>query len=150
MASAYTICRSLLITLFISAAAAGLLLATLHIDFWLSFVITTALQLVGSYFFNIFYRSHIAYKNNEQSILQSKIFDNNGIELPCAYCSQKNLAPINFNSTNIFTCLKCEKENAVYVNITTAQRTKPLALDPFSVTAFDDNIEVVKNKILNE
>jgi hypothetical protein len=149
MTDLYKIGKSLTLTIAISLAV-SLSLLSIGKNFWVTMAIVTTLQFIGSYIFNLLYKTYIIYKNNAQAALQTNALDSRGIDLDCAFCGEKNLIPIEFDTDNRFNCIKCDKENAVYVNITTAQTTIPLATSSVSTNVFDDNIQLVKDKILDE
>jgi hypothetical protein len=149
MTNLFAICKSIIITLLISTAVASALFF-LQLKFWPVFIIATLLQMLGSHILKTLYQVYIKYKNNAQMIMQASAFDTQGVELDCAYCGNKNLIPIKFDIHNTFECIKCNKESAVYINITTAQKTNPLPTSHLNINVFDDNIEIAKNKILND
>ena len=73
-----------------------------------------------------------------------------GVEAQCAYCGAINYIPIRLDEENEFTCTECDKQNSVYVNITTAQQTDTLDKDRLSVSAYISEKlkmeETIKNK----
>jgi hypothetical protein len=95
-------------------------------------------------------RDAIIFTNNKKLENERiKEFSRQGLEVDCAICSAKNFIPIRLDSSNTFECLECNQQNAVYINITTAQTTTPMDVNPLSISSYVDNKEQVEDKIKN-
>ena len=72
-----------------------------------------------------------------------------GADLECAYCRTSNYVPIRMDEDNTFVCDDYGKPNAVYVSITTAQKTQSIDMLPLTVnTLIQEELEA-KEKIAN-
>jgi hypothetical protein len=54
-------------------------------------------------------------------------------EVQCAHCSEINYVPIRISADNSFDCTECSRSNAIYLSVTTAQKTTPLDVSQFTV-----------------
>ena len=108
------------------------------------------LQFIVSYFFNTWtdLKNNRELADREADLL--KEFNKQGAEVPCAYCGELNYIPIRTDVPNDYECGKCNKENAVYISITGAQKTNPLQADPLEVMAYNTQLQEAKDKILDE
>ena len=129
------ILKSLSITVII-AAAIGAIFWTLGFDPIKAGVFALIGQFGFFYIFNTILQSKNILKNKELENERIKEFSKQGTIVPCAYCSVDNLIPIRFDTDNQFPCNSCNKQNAVYINITTAQVTSPLEANPLMVQAY--------------
>lgn len=73
-----------------------------------------------------------------------------GVDVQCAYCGAVNYIPIRLDIDNEFECDECNKNNPVYVSITTAQQTDIINKDKLSVSSYiADKVKTV-NKVRNK
>lgn len=143
-----SIFRSIVITLIITGAAsavAHLLGYNILKTSLLIFIGIVCVSIIGSYMRDGF----IVINNKKLENDRIREFTKQGLNVNCALCSAENFIPIRLDNSNTFVCQSCDKENAVYINITTAQITTPLDTSPISITSFvEDKIEA-ENKIKN-
>jgi len=92
----------------------------------------------------------VALENKRLENERIAYFNIQGIDVGCAYCRKKTLVPINLSIDNDYVCEHCNKENSIYINITTTQVTNPLAVDRLSVNAFIDEEELAKKAIIEK
>jgi len=119
------IVRSLLITLtFSSAIAGGLYLA--NVPFWPSFIVISAIQIIGWQVFQYIVSVRTAIENKRLETQQLEALSKNAASVPCANCKHETYIPILFNAPNGFKCKECSVENVVYISLETAQTTTPL------------------------
>lgn len=129
--------RSIVITSAVSLGIA-VFLTNFNINFWTTVAFVTVLQIVG---WNIF-----TYYANIQLATEARKLDEKMIEemsrqqttLPCAYCNAPNSIDIRLDQTSDFECTTCNKENAVYIDIETAQRTEPVDTSVSKLFATDE------------
>lgn len=74
---------------------------------------------------------------------------NQSVDLSCAYCNTVNNTPIKVNIDNMFNCDECGELNAVYISLTTAQKTKPLDVDRLRVSTLIEEEMKVKKRFLD-
>lgn len=137
--------------LFLSVTS-GTVSYILHIkynNFWQAFTCITLLQVIGYNIYSKITNLYIRLNNKKSMILEASKLNDAGVDVTCSFCGEVNMIPISFTKSNDFVCTKCNKENAVYINITTAQKTDTSITSAITVNSFDDNIEIAKNQILN-
>jgi hypothetical protein len=143
------ILKSLTIVLIIST----LVTAVCHTFFTANlvgvFVLTTILQISLSWFITTYIdarerRLVIEHQGNLLTQIESEV-----VEAPCAYCGEVNLIPVSPTQDNDFECLLCNEHNAVYVNITVAQKSVPFDSQPYEVTNYSANLQNAKSKALS-
>ena len=64
-----------------------------------------------------------------------------GVDAACAYCNDMNYIPIRMDDDNTFDCGSCGKTNAVYIDVTVAQKTDIINKQNLSVSSY------IKDKI---
>ena len=129
--------RSIIITVSVSLGIA-IFLTNFNIVFWTSVIFVTVLQVVV---WNIF-----TYHNNTKIVAEARQLDEKFIEemakqqaeLPCSYCNTINTADIRLDEDNDFKCSSCNKTNAVYVEIETAQKTEPVSGELVNIIKGDE------------
>ena len=98
------------------------------------FILCAVVQLALGWFFN----TYIQYKSTSQWTQQQTELitqlEQEATMAPCAYCGTENLIPVSPTQDNDFECVNCGEHNAVYVNITVAQKIVPLDVEPYSVS----------------
>ena len=109
-----------------------------------SLVVITATQFI---FFAIYnnvknYFSDIAAE--KEVTVRIKEFNKQAVEAPCAYCSEVNFIPIRLDVDNNFECKSCGKTSAVYVSLTTAQKTHMVDTSRLNVSS------MIEDKLRNE
>ena len=105
-------------------------------DFVRSIIITTLLQFV---FFAIYnnIKLFIAERATERELtLRITEFNKQSVDAPCAYCGVTNSAPIRMDSDNNFTCDNCGKTSAIYISMTTAQKTQMIDTTRLNVSSY--------------
>lgn len=130
------ILRSIAITTTL-AALVGLVFWSISGEFIKPFVLTIIIQFVLFWIFNTC--SSYIYELKATALENERIaeFTKQGIEVGCSYCRSVNLIPVRFDEGNDFTCINCDKENAVYIGITVTQKTTPLNVTPITVNTLD-------------
>lgn len=119
------IVRSLLITTGISTVVAGALVIV-GISFWVSFILTTVVQvcLWQGFLYVVNQRAALKTQEIERDLL--KEYMSNSVDMPCVSCKALNNVPIKLNATNSFKCTACDVDNVIYINIESAAVTTPL------------------------
>lgn len=143
------IAKSILILICISASI-SYVIGIKYDNFWQSFIVISAIQIIGANFCRKIINIIVKSKNKKLDILEAASLSEAGVDVSCAFCGEINNIPVSFSGNNDFKCIKCGKENALYLNITTAQKTDTTISSTITVNSFDDNIEIVKNQILNK
>lgn len=130
------ILRSIAITVIV-ASVVGLVFWSISGEFLKPFILTTITQFVLFWIFNTC--SSYMYELKATALENERIaeFTKQGIEVGCSYCRSVNLIPVRFDEDNDFTCMNCDKENAVYIGITVTQKTTPLNVTPITVNTLD-------------
>ena len=71
-----------------------------------------------------------------------KEYSKQGIDTECAFCTAPQFVPIRFDIDNEFDCTECGKSSALYVTVTSAQKTNPLDVSPLRVnTIISEELE---------
>lgn len=143
------IAKSLSIIFLISALITAVCYSFFGTDLVGTFILTVIVQISLGWFINTINDSmekRLAIK--EQGKLLAQI-ESETVEAPCAYCGEVNLIPVSPTQDNDFECLACGERNAVYVNITVAQKAVQFDAQPFEVTNYSENLQHAKDKLLN-
>ena len=107
------------------------------------FVGIVCISIIGSQV-----RDAIIFTNNKKLENERiKEFTKQGLSVNCAICSAENFIPIRLDTSNSFECQACGQQNAVYINVTTAQTTTPLDTTPVSITSYVEAEEKAKEMI---
>ena len=92
-------------------------------DYLRTFITLICVQFALSYIWN----SYTQYSLSRLSIIEEtqrlEMYESQGLSVQCAFCKSENFIPIRFDDENDFDCTECNKQNSVYVDVTTAQKT---------------------------
>lgn len=117
------------------------------IPFLNSFITAIILQLITGYIYNT-YLDNKYQKDIQLKQLDIKTYiEETAAEAACAHCNTVNLIPITPGSDNDFECIECGKENAVYINITVAQKTDMVNIPQYEISKFDNSFEKAKESL---
>lgn len=128
----WQILRSLVITSIISSTVSAVVW-TAGIEFWKPFVVMTVFQFVGFWLFNSYNQYNFKLKQTKLDNERIAEFSKQSLEAECAYCKTVNLVPVRFDVENDFSCINCNKPNAVYIGVTVTQKTTPMNVSPLLV-----------------
>ena len=120
--------RPLAILIVVSSSIAFFLLQ-FNINFWATFLAATVAQFVIWEIVRYVVSVRTAAKAAEMEIQILEELGKQTISIPCAACKKVNLTPIRLDINNTFKCDECGKENAVYIEVESAQVTNPLGED---------------------
>ena len=112
------------------------------------YIITIVLQVVAGYIYNIWSQDNFEKKLSLRQLELQREIEETAAEATCAYCGEINLIPITPGGENDFDCLHCGKTNAVYLNITVAQKTNLTNLPSYEISNLDSTLEATK-KLFN-
>lgn len=116
-----------IITILVSAVSSAILWYLFDLHYIKGLVGMTALQIIISMVYNAVKSVYLNKVDREQETLRIKEFSKQGIDAPCAYCGVNNYIPIRLDRDNNFNCTACGKPNAVYISMTTAQKTQAIS-----------------------
>ena len=133
------IVRSLGITLGVSALISSALYL-LGVPFWVTFILSTAIQIFVWQGFQYIVSVRAALTSKEVDKEMMETYMSNSVEMPCAYCKEDNFVPIKLNTNNSFMCSGCDKETVVYIHIDSVQRTVP-------VESLDEKVTININEL---
>ena len=136
------------ITLTIISALGGGVSFSLNFGFLSGFILTIVLQIILFNTVKYFRDGHVSMRIREIELEEIKSFEKQGMELDCAHCREPVFVPIRFDEQNGFDCPKCEKTNAIYVNVTVARETTPLNIDAITTKLIVDEEEKIKDEML--
>ena len=122
------ILKSLLIIGTVSGTIA-FFLTNFEIEFWKSFGLIVVIQIAGWNIFKYTYSNRVMLKQRELDNKMMEELAKQSIVIPCAYCDKDNLAPVRFDIVNEFECEHCNKKNAIYINLESAQITTPVTIN---------------------
>ena len=117
--------RPLAILIVVSSSIAFFLLQ-FNINFWATFLAATVGQFAVWEIVRYIIKVKTATKAAEMEIQILEELGKQTINVPCAACRKVNLVPIRLDINNSFDCIECGKENAVYIEVESAQVTTPL------------------------
>jgi len=145
------IIKSLTITLLVSATLAFIGWYFFTMDFAKWFIGTVIIQVIFFAIYNnlkiFIYDKGFEVEYTKQLIEYSK----QGVEVPCAGCGAKNYVPIRLDDSNDFNCEACSKPNAIYITLTSAQKTQMLDGSRLNVNSMITNeLEEARKKMLDE
>lgn len=136
-------------TVIVAAVIAGTC-SLFGVDPLKSFIVGIVGQFVFFYVWNSVMSFMLRMRVESEETNRITEWAKQGVEAQCAYCGAINYIPIRLDEENEFTCTECDKQNSVYVNITTAQQTDTLDKDRLSVSAYISEKlkmeETIKNK----
>lgn len=144
------IIKSILITLGVSIVLGGSISYMFDIEIVKTIVGTTIVQVIFFMLYNNVSQKILQIKTEQEITNQIDLMSKQTVELKCAYCGHINTIPIELSRDNKFECEECEKTNAVYVAITTAQKTEiPDSVDRTKVTTLIQQELEAKREFLN-
>ena len=112
-----------LVLLIIVSGTVSLFCTQWKLNFWITFLSATVIQIVGWKVFSYYQQIGIIKKNQELEEEMIKNLGKQQAEVPCASCGHKNIHDIQLDTANTFTCEACNVKNAIYINIETAAMT---------------------------
>jgi len=133
----FNILRSIVIVIFISLSLAGVMFG-LGFSFMKTFAIVFCGQLLFTFIGYQIVEPISMLRNKQLENERIKEFSKQGVEIECASCNMPVIIPIRFDRSNNFTCDNCGAENSVYINITAAQKTTPMDINPLSINTYVD------------
>lgn len=74
-------------------------------------------------------------------------YSKQSVSAPCAYCGVVNYIPVRLDEDNNFKCENCGETSAVYITMTTAQKTQMIDANRLNVSSF--LADKIKNDIKN-
>ena len=98
-------------------------------SFWAYFVFAFALQFLYASIANPIRQRRDAIKRAEIEARYVLAESQQFLDIQCAYCKRRNIAPILLNTTNVFDCEKCNETNAIHMTFTSVRITTPLVTD---------------------
>ena len=116
--------KSLVLMLIVSASV-SLFISQWDINFWVTFLFVTILQIVGWKVFTYYSQLGIIKKAQEIEEEAVKNIGKQEIAVPCASCEHENVQLVELNGVNTFVCEACDVKNAICINIETAAMTVP-------------------------
>tara|TARA_R110002167_G_scaffold9579_26_gene44391 strand:+ start:307 stop:771 length:465 start_codon:yes stop_codon:yes gene_type:complete len=147
--------RSIIITLAVGSALGSIYSYVADYSLPKSIIVVIVVQVIFFALYNNI--SALFIRRNIERELTTRIheYGKQGVEAECAHCTSRNFVPIRFDDDNNFMCEECGGANALYINITTAQKTHPMNVSPLIVTTAEaqtlaDTENTIKNKIRNE
>ena len=147
--------RSIIITLAVGSALGSIYSYVADYSLPKSIIVAIVVQVIFFALYNNI--SALFIRRNIERELTTRIheYGKQGVEAECAHCTSRNFVPIRFDDDNNFMCEECGGANALYINITTAQKTHPMNVSPLIVTTAEaqtlaDTENTIKNKIRNE
>jgi hypothetical protein len=131
----FNIIKSIIAVAIISAIISGIMFS-IGLNFIKCFTMLFCGQILISFVGYQLIEPFILLRNKKLENDRIAEFSKQGVEAECANCNTKSIVPVKFNSNNDFICENCSRSNSIYINITTAQKTEPLSIDPLSVNTF--------------
>ena len=111
------------------------------------FLLTLVVQLVLYNMFKYTRDGWMTVKIKQLELEEIKSFEKQGMELECAHCRHVTYVPIRFDQQNILDCPECNKNNAIYLNVTVARETVPLNTEAITTRLLIDEEERIKQTI---
>lgn len=141
-----SIITSLTITTLVSLAIgiAFYLFNQLLSSFFAGFLLAFIAQFIIFYFWQgwLINKQQLA----DASVLEAYANQNikQSVQLFCAYCRSQNNVNIDVNEENVFNCLRCNQQNVVMMEFSTAQMTVPQDSDAIykNIQQAADNITI--------
>jgi len=141
--------RNVVYSLFITLVIAVLLGGAGSYMFDVSLMKCITAAVILQFLFFAIYNNIMQYYTNrsierETSIRITEI-GKQAAEVQCAHCNVVNYVPIHISADNSFDCAECSRSNAIYLSITTAQKTHPLDVSQFTVnTLIEEKLAATK------
>jgi DNA-directed RNA polymerase subunit RPC12/RpoP len=116
-----------LIILLAVAFVISVCLSTLHVIWWLGFLVGILGQILLYNAFTSILDVYVTLKNKKLENERIAEFSYQGMEVECP-CSKKrkDFVPIRLNDINLYKCGDCEKMVSVYMSAETALQTEPI------------------------
>ena len=131
-----TILFSLTITTLLSVVISALIWLVFDIDPVRCFLATFLIQLVGSYIYRSFLQTLERNNIRSEETKRIEMYSQQGVDANCAYCNATNFIPVRMDDDNSFACEACDKTNAVYIDVTVAQKTDIIDKQNLSVSSY--------------
>lgn len=131
-----TILFSLTVTTLLSAIIGALIWLVFGVDPVRCFLATFLIQLVGSYIYRSFLQTLERNNIRSEETKRIEMYTQQGVDANCAYCNAQNFIPVRMDDDNSFTCDACGKTNAVYIDVTVAQKTDIIDKQNLSVSSY--------------
>ena len=139
--------KSVLITLLVGSAIGSTIAYLGDISYTKCILGSTVAQVIFFAIYNNVRASRESIKMETEMTLRIREFAKQGVETECAHCGSMQYIPVRFDEDNEFTCTECGKSNAVYISVTTAQKTHPLKVQPLQVNTVIAEEIAAKKKI---
>ena len=143
------ILKSLTLTVLFGMIVGFAISYTLSLDLARTIVGTILAQFIFFMLYNNYMSKRAETQIESEMTSRIREYTKQGAELECASCRSPNYVPIRLDQDNSFVCDECGKTNAVYVSITTAQKTQSIDMLPLTVnTLIQEELEA-KEQITN-
>lgn len=127
---------SLLATSLVALTLAGVISYVFEYDFIRAFVLLCIVQFVGFYLYNSIVQTILRIRIEQEQTKQAEFFTKQGVDVTCAHCNAMNYIPVSMEQGNEFNCMSCDKENAVYIDITVAQKTDIIDKQSLTINSY--------------
>lgn len=131
-----TILFSLTITTLLSAVIGALIWLVFDVNMVRGFLVCFLVQLIGSYIYRSMLQTLERNNIRSEETKRIEIYSQQGVDASCAYCNAPNFIPVRMDDDNTFTCEACDKTNAVYIDVTIAQKTDIIDKQNLSVSSY--------------
>ena len=142
------IVKSLIIPIVVSVSVSWILWYVFDYEFIKSVVITTLIQFIFFAIYNNIKRFISDREADRELTTRIAEFNKQAVDAPCAYCVVTNHIPIRLDQDNNFICQSCEKTSAVYISLTTAQKTQMTSADRLNISSI--LTDKIKDEIKNQ
>lgn len=105
-------------------------------DLLRGFIVVFLIQLIGSYIYKSFLQTLERNSIRTEETKRIELYSQQGVDASCAYCNAVNFIPIRMDDDNSFECETCGKTNAVYLDVTVAQKTDIIDKQNLSVSSY--------------
>jgi len=116
-----------IILLLAVAFVISIILTTLHVTWWLGFLVGVLSQLLIYNAFTSILDVYLTIKNKKLENERIAEFSYQGLDVVCP-CSKKrrDFVPVRLNDVNMYKCGECDKSISVYITAETALQTEPI------------------------
>jgi transposase-like protein len=128
---------SLLATSLVALTFAGVISYVFEYNFVRAFVLLCIIQFVGFYIYNSIVQTILRIRIEQEQTKQAEYFTKQGVDVTCAHCNSMNYIPVSMEQDNEFSCTSCGKENAVYIDITVAQKTDIIDKQSLTINSYN-------------
>ena len=115
--------KSITITMVVAIIIAATCYYTLGYNYINTFICSILIQIVIFYIWNSILSFIMRVNLEKQETIRIEQYEKQGVEVNCAHCNALNFIPVSINDDNNFNCVQCEKTNAVYIDVTVAQKS---------------------------